>query len=689
MKDKLVALLGTWGRPPDLPAKIAVGVALALALAGLAGRGRALLGLGRTPAPRSSFLWLSAFAAALSSILYIALYLRGGPRIVDATTYFLQGRALSEGFFAWPVPEPSASFRGRFLLYRDGVMGGIFPPGYPIVLALGFALGAPMVVGPALAAALVLATYRLAKTLAERTVPAVLVEPVARAAALLSVLSAALRYHTADTMSHGLTAVGIALALDAALRERAMLSGFAIGLVAATRPVSAIAVAFGAMALLARDARAPRRLLCAALGAVPGLALLLVAQHAVTGAWLASSQRSYYASSDGPPGCFRWGLGAAGCLYEHEDFVRARLPHGYGVVEAAGTTLRRLRMHLLDVANFEPLALLPLVGAVRPPRARASMVALGVVGLHVLAYAPFYFDGNYPGGGARFFADVIPIEHALSAIAVARLARSAPQAFTRGVMALLATSNLGFGVHAVFDHEKLAARDGGRPMFETDVLAKAHVGPGLLFVDTDHGFALAHDPAATTKDGLVVARRRDDDRDWLLFDRLGRPPTWSYRFDRSQDPAVPVVVAWSPLQPTGAYRFEADAEWPPLAQSGAFAVPHWTDGCATHARALLVTPALPGGDGSVTIALPVPSPGRFAVTIRVVNGVHLDAREPPGPMTAGALELGGEKWGWPASGNGCVSLPGRTVALEGVSTTIRISARGGPVAIDTIGLQRL
>jgi hypothetical protein len=690
MKGKLLALLGAWGRPPDLPAQIALGLALALAIVAIFGRGRSLLGLGREPLPRRLFLWLAAFAAALLSILYIGFYLRGGPRIVDATTYFLQGRALSEGSLTWPVLEPSASFRGRFLLYRDGAMGGIFPPGYPLLLAFGFALGAPMVVGPAIAAALVVATYRLARTLAERAAPEEMVEPIARTAALFSVASAALRYHTADTMSHGATALGIVLALDLALRGKAAAAGLAVGLVAATRPASALAI--GVIVGVALLGQRDRRLLVrAAIGTLPALALLLTAQQAVTGAWFTSSQRMYYAISDGPPGCFRWGFGAAGCVYEHEDFVRARLPNGYGLVEAAGTTLRRLRMHLEDVANLEPLALLALVPALRAPRprARAATLALALVGLHVLAYAPFYFDGNYPGGGARFFVEVVPVEHALLALGIARLASQHDARFARGAMSALALALGGFAVHAAYDHEKLADRDGGRPMYEPDVIAKAHVTTGLLFVDTDHGFALAHDPGADAKTGLVVARRRDDDHDWLLFERLGRPPSWSYHFDRSVDPAVPVVVAWSPPAPKGPIRFEADADWPALAQAGAFAVPGWTEACASQKRALLVTPGTPHGEGTVTLSLPVPSPGRYVVTVAVVHGAHLPSREAPAAGAIGTLTIGAQKWEWPAPGAGCATLPNCEIELNGTSVPVVVGVRGGSIALDTIVLRRL
>jgi hypothetical protein len=317
---------------------------------------------------------------------------------------------------------------------------------------------------------------------------------------------------------------------------------------------------------------------------------------------------------------------------------------------------------------------------------RATNIALAIVGLHVLAYAPFYFDGNYPGGGARFFADVLPVEHALAAIAVARLAS---HRFERGAMAVLALALLGFGVHGAYAHEQLAARDGGRPMFEPDVLARARVGEGLLFVDTDHGFGLAHDPAATTKTGLVVARRRDDDRDWLLFDRLGRPPSWSYRFDRSSEPVVPVVAAWAPTQPIGPYRFEVDAEWPPLAQEGAFALPAFTEGCASQSRALVVTPAVPRGDGTATVSLPVPGPGRWAIGIRVVHGAHLPSLEAPDPATKGTITMEKEAWEWSATGAGCTALPLHTVELAPPAVTLVLGAHGGPIAVDSVTLQQV
>jgi hypothetical protein len=697
LSPKLEAAIGAWGRPPDLPSKVALGFAGVLGLAALLGRGRSLLGVGEHVVPKKVFLWFAAMSAGLLSILYIAIYLRGGPRIVDATTYYLQGRALAHGSFAWPVDEPTASFRGRFLVFReaDGVMGGIFPPGYPALLALGFGLGAPMVVGPALAALTVIATYRLAHTLADEAPPLRdLREPVARAAALLSIVCATLRYHTADTMSHGAAALGVAVALDLVLRARrsegagtALGAGGAIGAVLATRPFSALGVAIVAAALLGRSHR--RLLARVAIGALPGAALLALAQRAVTGAWLASSQRMYYANSDAPPGCFRWGFGdGVGCLFEHGEFVRARLPRGYGLLAAAGVTLRRLHLHLRDVLNVEPLALLVLAPLARLRGARTTGVvaALGLVLLHVLAYAPFYFDGSYPGGGARFFADLLPVEHALVAVAIARLAGAREARFTR-VAALVGSFALaGFAVHGSFDHLKLRDRDGGRPMFEPDELARKNVTTGLVFVDTDHGFALGHDPTARAKDAVVVARLRDDDRDRLVYERLDRPPTFLYRFAPN---AAPTLVPWAPPPSPDSFRFEAEAEWPPLAQAGGLAAPGGGPACASNGRGLVVTPI--GGEiATAAIAVPVPSNGRWSVTPRILHA----ARTPDVPVPrierpiSGTLTVGAVSWAWiDVEGGGCTELPSKEVDLSGPAGRAVIEARFGPATLDRLVLR--
>ena len=93
----------------------------------------------RTPHGERITLAAVAGAAVLGSLAYFVFYVRGSPRIIDASTYWLEARALATGtgHFVFPAPDPSASYRGRFLLFRDGHLGGIFPPGWPLLLSVG------------------------------------------------------------------------------------------------------------------------------------------------------------------------------------------------------------------------------------------------------------------------------------------------------------------------------------------------------------------------------------------------------------------------------------------------------------------------------------------------------------------------------------------------------------------------
>lgn len=712
-------MVGTWGAPPDGAALTALGLSVALfAIAAAPERVRAALGQRVFGLPLRRFSWIVASLAALASLGYVALYLRGYPRIVDATTYMLEARSLARGSFTFPAGFPSASTRGRFLVFDEstGRLGGIFPPGYPLVLALGVKLGTPLVVGPVIAGLLALVTLRLGTRVAadlrfahpERT---------GRLAALLSLVSATLRYHTADTMSHGLAALYVASALWALVEWRArgakdvrlvLAASLAAGLLVSTRPVSGLALVvvcagtlfattYGRITARANarpEAREIARLALVGLGGLlPGLVLLVAWQKALTGSYLGSPQLLYYARSDAPAGCFRYGFGAGiGCLFEHGDFVRHNLPHGYGAYAALATTARRLKMHLTDAANVEllvPIVLLPFF------RADAKSASLRVLGAMLtallLAYVPFYFDGNYPGGGARFYADALPVEHVLLAVGVGLLTR--PKAGTdgahgttslgasvRGAALVLAVALLGFAVHTSFDHQKLATREEGVPFFDPDVLTRSDVHEGLVFVDTDHGFSLGHVPASKAMTEVRVVRRREDAHDWLVFDAANRPPTWLYLVDHGAARIVP----WAPERPEGAMRFEAEADWPPLSQEGGAALPTWMAGLASNGRVLTLTPERADRPARATLALPL-APGAY----RLVPRVHA----PRGSQ--GELRIAGETWSFEGA-SVLLELPPKIVRVTASrageilgetgrnEVVVTLGARNGPVSLDRI-----
>jgi hypothetical protein len=617
--------------------------------------------------PRLVLLCLGSLAGVLSAG-YLAFYLRGGPRIIDATSYWLEGRAMARGFLSFPVPEPSASFRGRFLVPapESSALSVIFPPGYPALLALGFLVRAPLAIGPLLGAGLVIATYALAwQAFRDRK--------LALFAALLSTLCAALRYHSADTMSHGLAALLFALAplplLGPGSRRPLWiaLSGLSLGWLLATRPVSGVVALALCGFLLVRSEKA--KLPWLLLGMVPGVALLAAHQHAATGSWLGSTQLRYYGLADGPPGCFRYGFGQGiGCLHEHGGFVRENLPHGYGLLAALGTTGRRLWLHASDIANAWPLGLLVPVALVLGRKdARVGFLGAGCA-LLILGYAPFYFDGNYPGGGARMFAEALPFEHVLIAWLASRIA------LVRFVPAIALA---GFAFHTSGYHRALRDREGGHPMFEPAVLEEANVRNGLVFVESDHGFNLGHVPGALdAKRHLVVARRHEDARDFALWNALGRPPTFLYRRRTDQPASI------SPFSVPRSELLQAEADWPPLAVSMG-----WAD--ATH-------PSVGCLEGSGALVLHPDDAGRMELTLEVLGEPGLEvvpvarfAALAPGPvivsMSLDRRQQGGSRTVSPGE---CWEVEGPALPAGSSIARLVLSTGPGPVALDRISLRR-
>jgi hypothetical protein len=614
------------------------------------------IALARAPhLSRRWFLVVASVSAALLSWGYVEFYLRGGPRIIDATAYSLEARALSHGLLAWEVPEPRTEVVGRFLVEStldEGPrrIGVLFPPGYPAVLAVGEWLGAPMWVGPGLA---ILITLLVAK-LADQLLPSELAERERwlRVCVAVSVLSSALRYHTADTMSHGLAALLLTGAIVASIAHRraprvgtATLLGASLGLLFATRPVTAAGAAILTAVVLAPGSLSRASLARLAVGsaaALPFVALFFAHQHAVTGGLLVSSQRHYYALSDGPPDCFRWGFGeGVGCLHEHGDFVRHNLPEGFTLWPALKTTARRLVASLQDPLNDELLgiALVAAVAYVLVRRGRTPLelltAALAAPTL-VLAYAPFYFDGNYPGGGARFYADGLPCLLVAGVVGLAAASLRRPP-ISRFGFALPGLSLLGFSLNAHTDHELLRDREGGRPMWRPSDVASLPED-AVLFVDTDHGFNLALDP---TRPHTIVRYRAD------LADALvpleGRP-AFRHRYDVSTG-----RVDVSPYAPSDALAFVcATSLWPPTAQRDAFVLPSPGSGpCGTELAIHATGPSaeielsLPRGLAGRALTVDASGPVEVALTPGLVLTLRVPAsfRGPPSTFSRVVVDV--------------------------------------------------
>jgi hypothetical protein len=556
--------------------------------AGLCGIALFVPGVGRrlsTLVPVPVRLPLLALLSALLSAAYFHGVLGGRPRIIDASTYLLEARTFATGHFSFATSSVSALFRGRFLLPAAGDpthLAPIFPPGYPAVLSLAVQLGDYRLLGPVLALAITLSTAWLALLVSGQ-------RRVAELAATLSVLCLALRYHTADTMSHGWSMLlgTLCLCMTALLMRKAAFwpslgLGLGLGALAATRPLTALAFgAASALALLGRASFANvgsgragslATLSGVALGLVPGLWLLGAHNHALTGHLLGSPQLDYYALADGPPGCFRLGLGS-GCRVEHADVVLAQGGHGLTLGWMLLNTVHRLHWHALDLANCELLLPIAWYSLGRSWKQPATRALAAVTLLLPLAYAFFYFQGSYPGGGARFYSELLPLLHV--ALAVGLLS-------VRWVHVGLGLSLLGYAVHAAPVHTALPS---------APPLQRSRTAEGLWAVDTDHAFNLAFVPGRIEAGELPTVIRSTHDSRRLA--PLGTP--------------IPALL-------------EAEADWPLVRQEGAWSErTHLADACVSGGRVLRFHP-LPGAPASQALAevelRGVPD-GRYALSARV------------------------------------------------------------------------
>lgn len=239
-------------------------------------------------------LALLALAASLWMVRFVT---EGLPHIEDEITYLFQARTFARGALWAPPPPDSRSFFVPFALIVNHHWIGKYPIGWPLLLAVGERFGAGWLVNPVLGALLVVLTALLGRDLAGRRVGLL--------AGALALSSPFFLIQSGTVMSHMAGACWLALFMWAGLRLDlaresgrgargwAALAGVALGMLALTRPVTALAAAapFG-VALIVRALRG-RDALREVLWAVWPVALIA--------ALLAALQPLYLALATGSP----------------------------------------------------------------------------------------------------------------------------------------------------------------------------------------------------------------------------------------------------------------------------------------------------------------------------------------------------------------------------------------------------
>ena len=218
-------------------------------------------------------------------------YFEGIPHLEDEIAYVWQAQAIADGNLTVPSPPQSKSFLVPFVVDYDGQRFGKYPLGWPVLLAVGIRLGIRSLMNPLLAGLGVWLTYRLGKKVWGETVGMI--------AAGLTLTSPFFLMNSGSLLSHPF---GLVLSLaftlawfdgfgdkNAARRLLpTLVAGLSLGVLALTRPLTALAVALpftihGLYLMVRADWQTRRHVL-----AVGGLALGLAAitflwQYAVTG----------------------------------------------------------------------------------------------------------------------------------------------------------------------------------------------------------------------------------------------------------------------------------------------------------------------------------------------------------------------------------------------------------------------
>jgi hypothetical protein len=217
-----------------------------------------------SPMPAAARRWraaplvgLLAVVAVLLSIWVARILLQGLPHLPDSVTYLLQARWLLAGDL-WGAVSPLQSYLDVPYTYVVGDRWlGHYPPGWPLLLAIGSGIDAPWLVAPILGGLFIVLLYLVGREL-DGPITGLL-------AATVGVMSPMVRVIFGSLLSHAAAATLILAGLWILLLARrlkappvAALAGIVIGLALGVRPLAALAAAIPLTAVVVRDLVAHR-----------------------------------------------------------------------------------------------------------------------------------------------------------------------------------------------------------------------------------------------------------------------------------------------------------------------------------------------------------------------------------------------------------------------------------------------
>ena len=521
--------------------------------------------------PQKERIIVSALSAIFSA-LYFSYYLHSSPQIIDAAFYFLEAKLFAHGELAFPEQAWASLLNGRFTLAHFSnpqELSVLFPPGYPLILSLFVRIGIPFACGPVLAASITYSTMALGQRLTGSA-------RVGLISGILSTGCLALRYQTADTMSHGLSCllgvICLLFALDFKRSSSLFFLGILLGFSISTRQLTGCVLAFSC-AILLFERKAWQAAVTLPPGILVGALPLLFYNRTISGDFFTSAQTLYYQLADAPEQCFGLGL-YKGCVYEHGAAVKEQGGNGLSILWMLRTTFHRIWWLSLDLFSFELLFPLALWGVLKIGLRSHLRGLLAWLITLVASYALFYFNGSIAGGGARLFSELLPLLHVGLAAQLLQLKWEKPAL----ILALLS-----FIMHGQWTHNLLET-SAHHLEPRTQDFNNLQEKTVTLVAPSDHSFALWYLPSDSSENyetSPSVIRTADNAR-LSEFQTLTQQTLTHLQGE-------PYLIE-NELDKKNRRPFEAEASWPLTQVQGVAAHPTFiTDDCVPSHRGLLLS----------------------------------------------------------------------------------------------------
>lgn len=367
--------------------------------------GPELAGAKRPSLDRFAFIlaiWIMLLASAFSYFVYQAQ-----PHVPDEAQYLFQARYMAAGQLTVTPPQVPEAFSLYMVPFRGSRWFGIFPPGWPAMLAVGVWAGVEWLVNPILAGVCILLAYLFFQQVYETR--------FARIAIVLLSFSPWFIFMGMNFMGHMFTlaaALGAAVIVLYSIETKRnwgpVIAGFLVGIVSLIRPLDGaiVAVLLG-LTVLFRSADWKQRILSGAalvLGTVATASIVLPYDRAVTGNAFLMPLDAYYTSyfwpkvmalGFGPERGMGWGL----------DAFPGHSPIEALINTALNTSLLQTELLGWGLGSLLLVALLLLSGSMK----KRDVWAVGSIVAIIGTYSLFWYHGG-PDFGARYwFLSIIPL----------------------------------------------------------------------------------------------------------------------------------------------------------------------------------------------------------------------------------------------------------------------------------------